>query len=85
MAKKKKRVDVVYSTNPDYGYSYDEDEEMEEGKMKFKIIPVTVGIPDLGFVEINLPAEVSKDVKVVTNGAYMLSSERIKGELGDHD
>ncbi|UTW67192.1 translation initiation factor [bacterium SCSIO 12643] len=29
MAKKKKRVDVVYSTNPDYGYSYDEDEEME--------------------------------------------------------
>lgn len=29
MAKKKKRVDVVYSTNPSFGYDYEEDEEME--------------------------------------------------------
>jgi translation initiation factor 1 len=27
--KKKKRVDVVYSTNPDFGYDYDEDQERE--------------------------------------------------------
>tara|TARA_R110002074_G_scaffold163654_3_gene323133 strand:- start:3653 stop:4906 length:1254 start_codon:yes stop_codon:yes gene_type:complete len=59
----------------------DEDEEKEENKMKFKMIPVTVGITDLGFVEVNLPAEVSKDAKVVINGAYNLSSEMIKGEL----
>tara|TARA_R110002049_G_scaffold28324_5_gene97449 strand:- start:1301 stop:2524 length:1224 start_codon:yes stop_codon:yes gene_type:complete len=59
----------------------DEDEEKEENKMKFKMIPVTVGITDLGFVEVNLPVEVSKEAKVVTNGAYNLSSERIKGEL----
>lgn len=26
---KKKRVDVVYSTNPDFGYDYDEDSEQE--------------------------------------------------------
>ena len=59
----------------------DEDEEMEAGKMKFKMIPVTVGITDLGFVEVNLPSEVSKDAKVVINGAYNLSSEMVKGEL----
>ena len=29
MAKKKKRVDVVYSTNPNYGYDYDDNEEQE--------------------------------------------------------
>ena len=52
--------------------------------MKFKMIPVVVGITDLGFVEINLPSEVSKKAKVVVIGAYMLSSERIKGEL-EHD
>lgn len=27
--KKNKRVDVVYSTNPDFGYDYDEDQEQE--------------------------------------------------------
>jgi translation initiation factor 1 len=29
MAKKKKRIDVVYSTNPNFGYDFDEDEEQE--------------------------------------------------------
>ena len=29
MAKKKKRVDVVYSTNPNYGYDFDDNEEQE--------------------------------------------------------
>lgn len=29
MAKKKKRVDVVYSTNQNFGYSYDDDQEEE--------------------------------------------------------
>ena len=62
-----------------------EEGEKKAGKMKFKMIPVTVGITDLGFVEVNLPAEVSKDAKVVINGAYMLSSERIKGELEHED
>ncbi|AFL82936.1 RND family efflux transporter, MFP subunit [Belliella baltica DSM 15883] len=59
----------------------DEDEEMEAGKMKFKMIPVTVGITDLGFVEVNLPTDVKQDAKVVTKGAYTLSSEMVKGEL----
>ncbi len=53
--------------------------------MKFKKIPVTVGVTDLGFVEVNLPADVPKTVKVVTKGAYILSSEMIKGELGHDD
>ena len=29
MAKKKKRIDIVYSTNPNYGYENDEDEVTE--------------------------------------------------------
>ncbi|MHB1105288.1 MAG: efflux RND transporter periplasmic adaptor subunit [Lutibacter sp.] len=59
----------------------DEDSIKEENKMKFKMIPVTVGVTDLGFVEVNLPAAVPKTVKVVTKGAYTLSSEMVKGEL----
>lgn len=59
----------------------DEDSAKEANKMKFKRIPVSVGVTDLGFVEVNLPADVPKDVKVVTKGAYTLSSEMVKGEL----
>ncbi|MDX1783007.1 MAG: efflux RND transporter periplasmic adaptor subunit [Aequorivita vladivostokensis] len=62
----------------------DEDEKMEANKMRFKMIPVTVGITDLGFVGVNLPTEVPKDAKVVIKGAYNLSSEMVKDEL-DHD
>lgn len=29
MAKNKKRIDIVYSTNPDFGYAHDEHEEQE--------------------------------------------------------
>jgi len=35
MAKKKKRVDVVYSTNPNYGFSFD-DEAQEETLEPYK-------------------------------------------------
>ncbi len=35
----------------------------------------------LGFVEVNIPSEMSKNTIVVTNGAYTLSSEMVKGEL----
>ena len=76
---------IIKEGEQSFIFILDEDEEMEADKMKFKMIPVTVGINDLGFVEVNLPAEVSKDAKVVIKGAYILSSERIKGELGDHD
>jgi cobalt-zinc-cadmium efflux system membrane fusion protein len=62
----------------------DEDEKKEANKMKFKMIPVIVGVTDLGFVEISLPADANQDVKVVTKGAYTLSSEMVKGEV-EHD
>lgn len=58
-----------------------EDGKKAENKMKFKMIPVNIGISDLGFVEISLPLKIAKEVKVVTKGAYTLSSEMIKGEL----
>ena len=72
---------IIKEGEQSFIFILDEDEEMEANKMKFKMIPVTVGITDLGFVEVNLPAEVSKDAKVVINGAYNLSSEMVKGEL----
>lgn len=75
---------IIKEGEQSFIFILDEDEEMEANKMKFKMIPVTVGITDLGFVEVNLPAEVSKDAKVVINGAYNLSSEMVKGEL-EHD
>ena len=75
---------IIKEGGQSFIFILDEDEEMDANKMKFKMIPVTVGITDLGFVEVNLPAEVSKEAKVVINGAYMLSSERIKGDL-EHD
>lgn len=36
MAKKKKRVEVLYSTDPNYGYGYDEDEEEMETLEPYK-------------------------------------------------
>ena len=76
---------IVREGEQSYIFILDEDDKMEENKMKFKMIPVNVGITDLGYVEINLPAEIAKKVKVVTKGAYTLSSEMIKGELGHDD
>lgn len=75
---------IIKEGEQSFIFIIDEDEKMEANKMRFKLIPVTVGITDLGFVEINLPAEVSKDAKVVIKGAYNLSSEMIKSEL-EHD
>lgn len=41
MAKKKKRVDVVYSTNPNYGYSFEDEENqvtLEPYKQTLKVL-----------------------------------------------
>ena len=57
----------------------------EENKLRFNMIPVNTGMIDLGYVEISLPAGLSKDLTIVPKGAYILSSEMIKAELGDDD
>tara|TARA_R110000868_G_scaffold153120_3_gene378466 strand:+ start:14544 stop:15779 length:1236 start_codon:yes stop_codon:yes gene_type:complete len=75
---------IVKEGEQSYIFILDEGEKTEEGTMRFKMVPVSTGINDLGFVEINLPPEIAENVKIVTNGAYTLSSERIKGEL-EHD
>jgi cobalt-zinc-cadmium efflux system membrane fusion protein len=76
---------IIKEGEQSFIFILDVDGEKEENKMKFKMIPVNVGISDLGYVEINLPTEIGQDVKVVTKGAYTLSSEMIKGELGHDD
>jgi translation initiation factor 1 len=43
MAKKKKeRINVVYSTNPDFGYEYDEDEEVETLEPNKQLLYVSI-------------------------------------------
>ncbi len=76
---------IIKEGEQSFIFILDVDGEKEENKMKFKMIPVNVGISDLGYVEINLPTEIGQDVRVVTKGAYTLSSEMIKGELGHDD
>lgn len=56
-------------------------ENPEETKLKFKKIPVMVGITDLGFVSINPLTSLPDSAMVVVNGAYALSAEMVKGEL----
>lgn len=40
--KKKNRVDVVYSTNPDYSYDHDEDQELETLLPKDQLLYVSL-------------------------------------------
>ncbi|MAP53265.1 MAG: efflux transporter periplasmic adaptor subunit [Altibacter sp.] len=75
---------IIKEGEQSFIFILDEDGEKEKNKMKFIMIPISTGITDLGFVEINLPADVPKGIKVVTKGAYTLSSEMVKGEL-EHD
>ena len=79
------KIDAIHSLRPQAEQSYifilEEDGETEGNRTKFKRIPVSTGINDLGFVEINIPTEMAKNIKVVTVGAYTLSSEMVKGEL----
>jgi cobalt-zinc-cadmium efflux system membrane fusion protein len=75
---------IVQNGEQSFIFILDEDEKKEANKMKFKMIPVIVGVTDLGFVEISLPADANQDVKVVTKVAYTLSSEMVKGEV-EHD
>lgn len=75
---------IIKDGEQSFIFILNEDSEKEKNKMKFKMIPISTGITDLGFVEINLPADMPKGIKVVTKGAYTLSSEMVKGEL-EHD
>ncbi len=72
---------IIKEGEQSFLFILDENGKKEVNVLKFKMIPVSVGVTDLGFVEVNLPPYVKKDIKVVTKGAYTLSSEMVKGEL----
>lgn len=55
-----------------------------DGKLTFAVKDVTTGVEDAGFVQITFAEPLPEGTEVVFNGAYMLSSELIKGEL-EHD
>ena len=75
---------IVKNGEKTFIFVEDKDNE-EENKLRFNMIPVNTGMTDLGYVEISLSEGISKDITVVTKGAYILSSEMIKAELGDDD
>jgi cobalt-zinc-cadmium efflux system membrane fusion protein len=72
---------IVKEGEQSYIFIVDKEGAPEENRMKFKRIPVSTGLNDLGFVEVNLPPETAKNVNIVISGAYTLSSEMVKGEL----
>lgn len=72
---------IVKEGEQSYVFILDQDGKQEDNKTKYRRIAVNTGVNDLGFVEVNLPEEMEKNVMVVTNGAYTLSSEMVKGEL----
>jgi len=72
---------IVKEGEQSYIFILDNDGEPEENRLKYKRIPVSTGVNDLGFVEIDLPTGTAENIRIVTNGAYTLSSEMVKGEL----
>ncbi len=73
---------IIKEGEQSFIFILDEEGRRENNKMKFRMIPVTIGMSDLGFVEINFQKQMGTTaIKVVTKGAYTLSSEMIKGEL----
>ena len=58
--------------------------EATEERIFFERIAVITGVKDAGYIEIN-PSRPLTDARVVVVGAYMLSSEMIKGELEHED
>ncbi len=56
-------------------------EDRSDEKLSFMVVDVTTGIKDAGFIEVTFAEPLPKGTEVVVNGAYMLSSELVKGEL----
>lgn len=72
---------IVKEGEQSFIFILDETGDKEENKIKFKRIPVTTGVTDLGFIEISIRQDLPKNVQIVSDGAYTLSSEMVKGEL----
>ena len=72
---------IVKEGSQFYIFTLDEGEKDAKNKLKFRRLSVIIGVTDMGFVEIKLPADTKPNIMVVTKGAYTLSSEMIKGEL----
>ncbi len=74
---------IVKDGEGSFIFVLDEDES-SENEMVFKPVMVTTGIEDAGFVEVAFAEPLPEEARIVIRGAYMLSSELIKGEL-EHD
>jgi len=59
-------------------------EDDGDDHLTFEVLDVTIGIRDAGFVEVTFAKALPENAEIVFNGAYMLSSELVKGLL-EHD
>ena len=57
----------------------------DEDELAFEKVEVYVGGADLGLIEIKNASDLPSGAQVVIKGAYTLSSEMVKGELGHDD
>jgi len=72
---------VIKEGKKSFIFVLDERESPKDGRLKFRMVPVSVGVIDLGFVSISPLESLEDGSKVVINGAYTLSSEMVKSEL----
>lgn len=73
---------IVQEGEDSFIFVLDEKNTDQDDILGFKQVKIQPGTTDLGFVAIQLPAEISKDTPIVTQGAYALSSEINKSSAG---
>ena len=65
------------------GHSHEDGHEHDEGpKYHFQRIEVKTGTSQLGYVQVTVLQEISKDAKIVLKGAYYIQSHLLKSEGG---
>ncbi len=82
--KKKERIDVVYSTNPNFSYQYEEDEEMETLEPKDQLLYVSIDRKQRGGKEVTLvEGFVGKDGDLKELGKLLKSKCGVGGTAKD--
>ena len=83
--KKKERVNVVYSTNPDFSYSYDQEEELETLPKNQQKLYVSLDRKQRGGKEVTLvEGFVGKEDDLKELGKFLKSKCGVGGAVKDN-
>jgi translation initiation factor 1 len=84
--KKKERVNVVYSTNPDFSYSYDQEEELETLPKNQQKLYVSLDRKQRGGKEVTLvEGFVGKEDDLKELGKFLKSKCGVGGAVKDNE